>query len=69
MQNPCYPSLHQASVPPILVMKKLDLREGKSFIQAAQPITTSRAPASVVCLPLPEFSRGILALITKMLKW
>lgn len=32
MQNPCDLSLHQTSVLPILMIKKLELREGKGFI-------------------------------------
>lgn len=54
---------------PILVMKKLELREGKSFIRVAQPVTTSSALAPISCLPCPELSGGTSAPTTKMLEW
>lgn len=61
MKNPCHLPLHQTSVLLIFVMKKLELREGKDFIKAAQ--------ASTSCLPHPELSGGMLALNIEMLEW
>lgn len=46
MQNPCHLALHQTSVLTIVVMEKLELREGKGFIQGG-----TASLASMSCLP------------------
>lgn len=68
MQNPFHLSLHQPSSLPIVVMKKLELREGKAFSQGS----TANHHLQCTCIyELPRLSRplwDILAPTTKVLE-
>lgn len=68
-QNPSHRSLHQTGILPIVVMKKLELREEKGFIQGS---TANHHLQCTGIYELPPLCRpfwGILAPTTKILEY